>query len=51
MGAESELGGMLEVLGAKGKLKAKLDAGGCGPKGVVKSDVRNLITEVSSLCP
>jgi len=51
LGDESELGGMLEVLGAKEKLLAKLTPGGCGPNGVVKSDVKALVNEVVSLCP
>lgn len=50
LGEEAELAGMLEVLGAKEKLEGKLAPGGCGPKGVMKADIRKLLTEVASLC-
>ncbi|KAK7469356.1 hypothetical protein VKT23_003834 [Stygiomarasmius scandens] len=43
---------LLELLGAKEILKKKLQAGGCGEKGVVKKDVRKLVEEVANkLCP
>ncbi|KAF8319661.1 DUF862-domain-containing protein [Clavulina sp. PMI_390] len=48
--SDSELSSMLSVLDAKEKLEGKLVPGGCGPKGVVKPDVRKLIGEVASLC-
>lgn len=50
LGEDAELAGMLDVLGAKEKLERKLAPGGCGPKGVTKADVRNLLTEVALLC-
>jgi len=48
---DSDLHGTLKVLSAKDKLNAKLAPGGCGPKGITKADVCNLVAEVASLCP
>ena len=48
---DSDIHGTLEVLAVKDKLNTKLVPGGCGPKGITKSDVRNLVAEVASLCP
>lgn len=50
-GPDSDLHGTLEVLSAKEKLSSKLVPGGCGPKGITKGDIRNLVAEVASLCP
>ena len=50
---ESQLKPLLEVLQVKDVLKEKLAGGpeGCGEKGVVKKDVRSLISEVADeLC-
>lgn len=44
------LGPLLEVLSAKDVLHKKLEAGGCGEKGVVKDEIRRLIRETESLC-
>ncbi|KAG8902083.1 hypothetical protein FRC00_002002 [Tulasnella sp. 408] len=44
------LGPLLEVLSAKDVLHKKLEAGGCGEKGVMKDDIRRLIRETESLC-
>lgn len=44
------LGPLLEVLSAKDALHKKLEAGGCGEKGVVKDEIRRLIRETESLC-
>jgi len=48
----TDLGDLLQVLGAKEKVLGKLLPGGCGPAGVTKADVRSLVEEVGKqLCP
>ncbi|KAF9516513.1 hypothetical protein BS47DRAFT_1340874 [Hydnum rufescens UP504] len=48
----TDLGDLLQVLGAKEKVLGKLLPGGCGPAGVTRVDVRNLVEEVGKqLCP
>ncbi|KAG9019874.1 hypothetical protein FRB90_000004 [Tulasnella sp. 427] len=44
------LGPLLEVLSAKDVLQKKLEAGGCGEKGVTKDDIRKLVKETVALC-
>ena len=49
---ETQLNPLLDVLQARQVLQSKLAAGGCGEKGVQKTEVKKLVEEVASkLCP